>query len=249
MNLHKLAGRDMNVYTKGFTFSICTCNIIMATIVCLATYLQDRSLVLNMSPGDGHCLLHSTVTSWNLTRHTDPPISINSLKNSILSEATSQQNMYKAFLDDQYQESFLCHLKEYLFNKRYNTWFGDCVPLITANALRVDVTILNERDELPSGMCRLDTLEYFNSSPSETPIIIHRRGNHFNGVVPLPCPPNCVAAVASASQCVSGNVTQDLALPTVPVATSPMVTETGGRQPDLRGLTSLGDRGDRLHRG
>ena len=70
-------------------------------------------------------------------------------------------------------------LRKYLIEKSYNQSFGDLVPVIAANALKVCLTILNES---PNGQ-----FSFIMVAPSPMPLhklILHRKGEHYNGIVP-----------------------------------------------------------------
>lgn len=72
-------------------------------------------------------------------------------------------------------------LREYLLLKKYNTTFGDIVPLVIANAHKINISIINQ------------TLSWTYpvfikpSHPSTTNLTVHLHGEHYSGGRLLPC--------------------------------------------------------------
>ena len=163
----------------------------MATIMLLSSFLRNGRFSLDISKGDGHCLLYSIVTSWNKQRPNDTTLDLADLKQSILIEALKNINMYKEFLVCHDQKNFLFGISYYLHSqtKQFNNCFGDLIPLIIATTLQTGILILNE---ISPGICRLDYLHPITTACSEQFLVIHRCGDHFNGVVPLDCSNNTV---------------------------------------------------------
>ncbi len=77
-------------------------------------------------------------------------------------------------------DSVIKGLSLYLNKKRYNQAFGDAAPLIISNALRVELSILNETQHgIVEDISVLPTRE----TPSSH-IYVHRERDHYNGLVP-----------------------------------------------------------------
>ena len=98
------------------------------------------------SPGDGHCLLHSVADSCNSHIKLNSPITIEQLKCMILEEVAEHANLYLQFLVDSSHDNLRYHMNQYVFNKMYNTDFGNLVPLVIANVLHVNIGIISEGD-------------------------------------------------------------------------------------------------------
>ena len=55
----------------------------------------------------------------------------------ILEEVAEHANLYLQFLVDSSHDDLRYHMNQYVFNKMYNTDFGNLVPLVIANVLHV----------------------------------------------------------------------------------------------------------------
>ena len=144
----------------------------------LRRFLVNTGLTLARSRGDGHCLLYSTVRSWNSQLPSIKAIDVESVKADIFVEAVSNRHLYEPFLHD--RRSLTNGLHRYLIHKEYNQRFGDAVPLIISNALHIDIDIVNEG---MSGDYDVINVSPFTSQ-SIGKIAVHRRHDHFNGLVP-----------------------------------------------------------------
>ena len=96
------------------------------------------------SAPDGHCLIHSITTSLRVQhkRAVDNDI----ILKSIQTETHSNIEKYKGFLEEYQKLKLIKHMKDYIYLKKYNTIFGDQVPLIIANALQLDIIIIEARE-------------------------------------------------------------------------------------------------------
>ena len=69
-----------------------------------------------------------------------------------------------------------------LYNRLlYNSVFGDHVPMILANALNVDLILIEESDE---GLLTIETVQS-NQDSRPTPLFLHKRPDYYNAIVPL----------------------------------------------------------------
>ena len=94
--------------------------------------------------GDGHCLLYAVCTSMKNQINRD--IDIAFLKNAIITESYDNSSKYVSFMSNT-QDNELTFKKlmfEYILQKRYNNDFGDVVPYILANILRVGIIIIDD---------------------------------------------------------------------------------------------------------
>ena len=132
-------------------------------------------LLIIPSPGDGHCLLHSVISSCKHQLHHD--IDIHCLKSHIFIEANANYALYRQFLETDDNNNFAISLGSYINNKIYNNSFGDILPLIVSNALKINLTIYDQRER--------NTLEkidiHCTQDNPQTTIILHRHGDHYNG--------------------------------------------------------------------
>ena len=130
--------------------------------------------MISRSPGDGHCLLHSILTS--LTNQIGSTINLNSLKSQIFIETLKRAQIYSTYIPD--SESLLSLLHKYMLQKKYDTSFGDILPNIIANTLRINLSIIDQ-----SG----NAFHKINVPPTvvntSSTVALHRIGDHYNGLV------------------------------------------------------------------
>ena len=138
--------------------------------------LTPDCLQLVPSPGDGHCLLHSLVTSYKHQLQTD--IDIHHIKSKIFVEATINASYYCQFLTDNDTINFSSSLRLYIINKIYNNSFADLLPLITANSLLINIIIYNQKE---GNAWERFYIQCSNTEPVGT-LTLHRKGDHYNGV-------------------------------------------------------------------
>ena len=150
----------------------------MFTNMLLTEVLLSRGLIINPSPGDGHCLLHSVVSSCFYQLQIN--IKMTGLMTGIFSEISNHASLYLGFLEAPRNTStYLMHyLRMYLDCKAYNTALGDLFPTSMANSLKLNVHILNKRNGQIED--RLIESIAFNCKT----LYIFRNGDHFDGVRP-----------------------------------------------------------------
>ena len=139
----------------------------------LASLLAGLGLCLIPSPGDGHCLLHSFVTSYNTQLSPASQLCLNVVKDELINETLTNAHEYVRFSagdDTALIGDLLCYTEE----KRYNQDFCDLVPKILSTAYSVAITVV---DETADGVRQIT----FNSDTGSH-VYIHRRGDHYNGL-------------------------------------------------------------------
>ena len=152
----------------------------MFTNMKIVEALENRGLMINPSPGDGHCLLHSIISSlFYQHRHHTTMVEI---KNNVWSEITKHQSLYLGFLTEPENTSghLMQLLKGYLDHKQYNTSLGDMVPVAVANSMKINVHIINQIND--EGLVEDRVCESF--APFVNTVYLHRTGDHFNGLQP-----------------------------------------------------------------
>ena len=105
----------------------------------LTKFLNIKNLRIRRSIGDGHCLLYSILSS--LTQ-TDLLTDLNTLKSEIFIETLTRAYYYGTYIS--HNENLFMLLSGYLQRKEYNTSFGDLLPSIISNALKINLNIINQ---------------------------------------------------------------------------------------------------------
>ena len=91
------------------------------------------------SPSDGHCLLHSVLTSLK-SQHID--LNLNKLVQVIKTEVDTNLHSYLPIFQNVLPDELYRDMGDYLKFKHYDSLFGDLVSLILANGLDIDILIL-----------------------------------------------------------------------------------------------------------
>lgn len=151
---------------------------------------DTSSWMICPSPGDGHCLLHSVCSAWNSQLPQLNPINLEGVKADFFIETVDNYMKYLPFTEDLSKEILFKGMRTYLLEMKYNQSFGDIAPIITANALKISLIILNE------GTSSQYTTVFINPDVSlYGSLLLHRRGDHYNGITPTCHPsesPSCV---------------------------------------------------------
>ncbi len=107
----------------------------------LSQLLADNSWTVSTSPADGHCLLHSVVTSFgNQFPETIAP-TMNSLCDGIVEYVKCNADV---FIDYGFtKESLFEEVHTYIYDRHFNCDFVDLAPIVIAKILDVDIRILD----------------------------------------------------------------------------------------------------------
>ena len=149
----------------------------------IQSILEVNKWIISPSPGDGHCLLHFTVKSWNSQCLNLPTIDLHQLKCDFFIESVKHFDRYQPFLRDGNRSTYFSGLRRYLINKSYDHEFVDIAPSVVSNVLSSDLTILNQT---PSS----SDVHILHLTPTTTDcnssLVVHRKGEHYNGIVRVP---------------------------------------------------------------
>ena len=131
------------------------------------------------TPGDGHCLLHAVIKSWQAQVLDLPPPTLHSLICDIFTHSISNTKFYE-FTPQLKWLDYIKQVSDYVLRKCYNTSFGDLVPAVISNALSVSISIIDISEDL--------VLSYLSLTPHNTTpltkIVIHRQNDHYSGLSP-----------------------------------------------------------------
>ncbi len=151
----------------------------------LNAIMKENNWALHRSPMDGHCLLHNAVTSYNSQLPDSPKLLLSSLIEKIVLHVNSHLTDYTIF--GLSVPKILSQLEKYIHERKYNSDFGDLVPLIITQVLSVNLLVL---DTDCSETVKQHLFEAFPLSTNQ--IAVHRCGEHYNGltmlVYPVPSP-------------------------------------------------------------
>ena len=131
-----------------------------------------------MSPTDGHCLLHSLITSYHSQAPLLHRLSLESIKMSIRGEIKENLDDYLAFGFS--MASLSQQVNAYIVHRDYNSDFVDLVPLILARIYGIEIVILDT-----SSTGKVTEHVICPRYQSIFSITVQRRGDHYNGIVPI----------------------------------------------------------------
>ena len=130
------------------------------------------------SPADGHCLLHSVTKSFNAQHGGLNELSLKHLISMIKVETLQNESEYLPVIENMSIENLTNGLHNYIVNRRYDTSFGDLIPVIVSNALKANIIIL---EKLVNGN-RVHAVEN-RSGADNVKIIIHKTGYNYDAIV------------------------------------------------------------------
>ena len=112
--------------------------------------LSGKKYCIVKSPGDGHCFIHSIVTG---IKSMHPSIChIQATDHGVL-EALKAETFCNAHTYIQISkgvsfESLMRGMNAYVYHKPYDSLFGDIVPNIISNALKINIMIIPKTDNM-----------------------------------------------------------------------------------------------------
>ena len=145
---------------------------------CVNDILTSNNWRIAQSPGDGHCLIYSTISSWNSQLCNHPSINTTWLLDAIRREFNNNRDRYIGFLIDLEKEEIDRQLSLYLLDIRYNLDIVDVIPAVISNILDVTLKIINEQT---NNTC--DVIDVYPIQATNGVLAVHRLGDHYNGIV------------------------------------------------------------------
>ena len=145
-------------------------------------YMVDKVreyLRLSRSLPDGHCFLYSVVKACSSQLSPNLDINVGFILDKMNSELTSCPNIYTAFTEGRDISELTTAFNDYALYKKYDTYFGDVVPLLCANALGINIITLSDSHK--------DCLSkvIFSKSKTKGCIFIYKRSDHYDGFIPM----------------------------------------------------------------
>ena len=145
------------------------------------TFWSNHKVV--KSPGDGHCFIHAAANSLNVNSTMPTPLDdVSVILKQLSDETMHNSNRYVDFIDGNGRGSLLQGLNEYVNNRRYDTSFGDLVPIIIANALSVSLLIIENN----GSQFEVQLLECQYSKTDHPHVLMFlKTGLHYDSIVPI----------------------------------------------------------------
>ncbi len=112
-----------------------------SSVMLLSNLLKSNGWEIKTSPPDGHCLLHSLITSTRSQLPDMNPITLKSIKEKIDREVTSN---YSEYLNYGFTDASLNdEMHSYIHFGVYDSGFGDLVPVILSRVCHINIVILD----------------------------------------------------------------------------------------------------------
>ena len=130
---------------------------------------------ISQSRGDGHCFLYSIISSMK-SQHCIY-IDKTSLEKRINDECITNSHRYMHVFE--HISIFEYRMKDYIFNKIYDSLFGDILPHIVANIIGLPIVIIQHNAD------RLTVQVFKNeigTSSSCKGVLLSKTGEHYNGL-------------------------------------------------------------------
>ena len=96
------------------------------------------------------------------------------------SECLTNMSLYLANFPDLCQKTLIIEMISYIYLKRYETDFGDIVPVIMANALSLNVFVIVENDDKTYNVFPIKT----DQRNSTFNVYLLKRGDHYDACIP-----------------------------------------------------------------
>ena len=132
------------------------------------------------SPSDGHCLLHSTISSVKSQLKPYNVLHTGYLLHLIKNEIWTNPKHYSCFIKNNDELCLYNGFHEYAFYKRYDSKLGDLIPTIICEVLNVDLIIMEGGTDViyvKSVVERHNTVPIFCTKLASTTMALSRNQN------------------------------------------------------------------------
>ena len=120
----------------------------------------------------------------------EPVIDWTSIQNicwvPISNEISQYPERYICFIENNDANVFYEGFERYAKYKYYNSVFVDDVPMILANALKIDLILI---EKSIGSLVTFETVQSNCQDCKRTPLFLHKRPDHYNAVAPLSVEP------------------------------------------------------------
>ena len=157
----------------------------------LSTGLFWSTYTIIKSPADGHCFMHSVVTTFNanMSDNIGAKLDVDVLSAKLSDETMANSHEYMNYIefinsdDGTGIPSLRHHVLEYVQHKNYNNLYGDIVPIIVANALLLNILIVEQTGNTYK-LHLVKPRRDIGSSILHRTLILHKKNAHYDAIVP-----------------------------------------------------------------
>ena len=132
---------------------------------------------------DGHCFMHSILSAIQLqaiATNAFSGLNMSQLISMIKNAAVLNENRYLQFFVGMSMVHFFDKLDSYFEHKLYDSYPIDLIPLITSNALQVDVGIITKDT---SGVHSYRWVHWDKNDADA--VLVYKYGDHYDGLAPI----------------------------------------------------------------
>ena len=135
------------------------------------------------SLGDGHCILYSVISSMESQHNIS--LGVHDVTELIKLEVFTNYGQYHEYVDGDRPDELLIRMNDYIDTKIYDSSFGDLVPVILANAMKIDLLILTEFEE--NYTCDCIPYTRYTAHDKRDVLIVFKKDEHYDGIVRNQC--------------------------------------------------------------
>ena len=162
--------------------------------LCFSSSINDATIKMLLENGslfdefrtvsataDGHCIIHALCICLSNLLRIDVDLGFyDDMLMKLRSECLTNMSLYLINFTDLCQKTLIFEMISYIYLKRYETYFGDIVPVIMANALSLNVFIILENDDKTYNVHHIKT----NKRNATFNVYLLRRGDHYDACIP-----------------------------------------------------------------
>ena len=137
---------------------------------------------VDISPGDGHCLLHSIAHSYKAHWPDERALTIVDIINLIESEIINYWERYIPFIRENTIQNLMSQMYDYTRKKIYDSDLGDLIPEIISDSLNIEIMIV---ERTPSGYRACVVVPGSDIVEHRHIFILHRERDHYDSITPF----------------------------------------------------------------
>ena len=123
--------------------------------------------------------MHSVMQSHSSQLLNFPHENIDSLLEKLKNETYNNASRYVELIDGDGLTALHSGVTEYIYNKKYDTSYGDLIPNIIANAIMKNIIIVMKT----KGNTRIELISCLEAN--QPSILVYKNGAHYGGIVPI----------------------------------------------------------------
>ena len=136
------------------------------------------------SPGDGHCLLHSFVKSFNSQHANLGSTCVKHLMTSIEAEVELNCDVYVRYIRGNSKYNLINEMRQYVYDKVYKTSFGDIVPDVITRIMGMNLIIIST-GQGSHDYCTIVQAVNCSCISYDNSVFIYKSDEHYDTIVSI----------------------------------------------------------------